>query len=356
MQNTGERRIRRRSSVSLAFILSMLVIMLLILFRHHSMDEIQELLMSLKAKWLLAAVGCVLLSYLCEMACFYVITRKIHGKASWRTSFRVTMAGVYFNSVTPFACGGEPFQVSYLMDDGIPMGSCANIIMVKSTIFQASVFLFSVFSYVFNADALYRLVERFDLFFIAGISVNIIVILFYGLFLVNKTAAKKTVNLVFKLLGKCHIIKEPEKYGKKKEEEIEHFARASRMIFNDAGAITVAFVFQFVNLLLGYVVPYFLLVSLEGKYDAFFDMVTSQAILRQITAYIPSPGGAGGIEGISYFFFMNFFTKTPVVSVILIWRLLTYYFNIVFSGVYLMVIRERNFKSEIKQIRSGKAA
>jgi len=351
-----KKKINRKSLINSAFILSMLVVMLFILFRNHSMDEIQDLLFSLKAKWLLAALGCVFLSYLAEMMCFYVITKKIHGKASVRTSFNVTMAGVYFNSVTPFACGGEPFQAGYLMKDGIPMGSCANIIMIKSAIFQASVFLFSVLSCVFNADALNRLVKRFNLFFIAGISVNLLIVLFLALILINKNTAGKVVDYVFKLLGKCRIIKNPEKYRKKKEEGIECFTRASSVFFHDAGAIVKTFMFQLLNLFLGYIIPYFLLVSLEGKYDSFFDMVTSQAILRQITAYIPSPGAAGAAEGISYFFFRNFFTKFPVVSVILIWRLITYYFNVVFSGIYLMVIRDREPEPKIGQLRPGKAA
>jgi len=350
------KKIDRRSLISAVFILSMLVIMLFILLKNHNMEEIQELLLSLKPKWLLISIGCILLSYLCEMMCFYVITKKIYGRSSFHTSFRVTMAGAYFNSVTPFACGGEPFQVSYLMKDGVPMGSCANIIMVKSAIFQASIFLFSILSFAFNADALNRLVKRFDLFFVAGISINLLVVLFLALILINKNAARNVVDFVYKMLGKCRIIKNPDKYRKKKEEWIECFTRASSVFFHDAKVIAAAFMFQLLNLFMGYVIPYFLLISLEGRHDSFFDIVTSQAVLRQITAYIPSPGGAGATEGISYFFFRNFFVKTPVVSVILIWRLITYYFNIVFSGVYLAVIRGREQKPEIGQVSPGKAA
>lgn len=353
--NKDKKYINWKSVISTAFILSILVIMLLILFKNHSITEIRTVFHNLKKRWLLATFGCIFLSYLSEMMCFYTITKRIYGKASIRTCFRVTMTGIYFNSVTPFATGGEPFQVSYLMKDGIPMGSCANIIMVKSTMFQVAVFFSSILSFIFNARSLKRLVGNFDLFFFTGVSINLVVILFIGLFLINKNAAKNVVNMVFKLLGKCHIIKDPEKYTKRKEEEIERFLNASRIIFSDAVAILKAFFYQVLNLFLGYAIPYFLRISLEGKYDSFVDIVTSQAILRQITAYIPSPGSSGGAEGIGYFFFKNFFTNTPVVSVILIWRILTYYFNVVFSGVYLMFIKDEDKKLKARCIQ-GKAA
>lgn len=356
MECKEEKHINWKSMISIVIIVSSLFVMLYLLLRNHDIEEIRNLIFSLKRKWLLASIGCMILSYLADMMCFYEITKKIYGKASIRTSFRVTMAGAYFNSVTPFACGGEPFQISYLMGDGVPMGSCANIIMAKSTLFQTSVFFYSILSYAINAGSLYRLVNRFDLFFFTGVFINLIVILFYGLFLINKTAAKKAVNVIFKLLGKFHVIKNPEKYTQKREEEIEHFTQASKLLLNDAWVIIKIFFFQFLNLTLTNVIPYFLRISLEQKYDSVVDIITSQAILRQITAYIPSPGGAGGTEGISYFFFMNFFTKFPVLSVILIWRLLTYYFNIVFSGLYLMIIKNKKVSAEIRQIESDRAA
>lgn len=356
MSRKDMKHIDWKSLINAVFILSILTVMLLILFKNHSVTEIRALLLSLKPRLLLSAVACVFLSYLSEMMCFYEITRKICGKASIRTAFRVTMTGIYFNSVTPFACGGEPFQVNFLMKDGIPMGSCANIIMVKSTIYQAAVFLAGILSFALNAASLNRLVGKFTLFFTIGVWINITVIFFFVLFLANKNAAQNAANFVFKLLGKCHIIKKPEKYSRKKEEEVECFINASRIIFNDAGVIIKTFFYQLLSLFFIYIIPYFLLVSLEGKYGSFVDIITSQAILRQITGYIPSPGASGGTEGIGYFFFKNFFTNSPVVSVILIWRILTYYFNVIFAGVYLAFIKDKNSKLTTRYIQPGKAA
>ena len=42
-----------------------------------------------------------------------------------------------------------------------------------------------------------------------------------------------------------------------------------------------------------------------------------------------------------FIFFRNFFVATPVVPVILLWRVLTYYIHIVFGGLTSLVSPER---------------
>ncbi len=334
-----------KSIVSALFILLVLAFTIVFLFTNHSLTEIRSLLLSLKARWLLSALGCVFLSYLAEMMCFYELVKKMCNNASILTTFRVTMAGTYFNAITPFAGGGQPFQVSYLMGDGIPMGSCVNIIMIKSIIFQIAVFMTSILSFAFNSRSLNRLVGRFGLFFAIGVCINVLIIFFFGLFLINKKAAKNLVDWVFKLLRKCRIIIRPEKYTKLIENELECFSNGTEIILHDFRLLAKATFYQIINIFFINLIPWFLLISLEGTKGSFFDIITSQAVLKQITAYVPSPGAAGGAEGISYFFFQNFFVNSPIVSVILIWRILTYYLNVVFGGLSLVLVKQRNTKN-----------
>lgn len=344
-----------KSQVSGFFILLILAIMLLLLFKAHGLEELKDLFMRMNAVWLVGALGCVLLSYFAEMMSYYAITKKVDGKTSLRTAFRVTMAGQYFNSITPFAAGGQPFQVYYLMKDGIPMGRCANIIMVKSVLFELCVFLVSVVSFIFGAGALNRIIGKFTMFFIIGVTINLSVIAFFGLFLLNRKAARKVVDWGFNLLGKLRIIKDLDKYRKRKEDELEGFCGGSELILSDRSVILKASFYQILNLLLLYAVPWFMLVSMEGTRKFFFEIIASQAVLKEVTAYVPSPGASGGAEGIGYFFFRNFFVASPIVSVILIWRIFTYYLNLVVGGISLVFIKSKD-KKQSDIIEPGNAA
>lgn len=333
-----------KSLLSGFFILLILAVMLLLLFKAHSPEELSGLFMRMNATWLIAALGCVLLSYFAEMMSYYELTKKVNGKTSLRTAFRVTMAGQYFNSITPFAAGGQPFQVYYLMKDGIPMGRCANIILVKSVLFELCVFVISVVSFIFGAGALNRIIGKFTMFFIIGVTINLAVIAFFCLFLLNKNAARKVVDWGLNLLGKLRIVKVPSKYAKRKEEELQGFCGGSELLISDRSVILKASFYQILHLLLQYAIPWFMLVSMEGTQKFFLEIIASQAVLKEITAYVPSPGAAGGAEGIGYFFFRNFFVSSPIVSVILIWRIFTYYLNLVVGGISLVFIKSNDKK------------
>lgn len=356
MQMNDTKQSNWKSHLSGFFILLISGVMLLLLFKAHGLEEIRGLIMRMNPVWFIGALGCVLLSYLSEMMSYYCITKKVDGNTSLRTAFRVTMAGQYFNSITPFAAGGQPFQVYYLMKDGIPMGRCANIIMIKSALFEICVFITSVLSFTLNAASLNHIIGNFTLFFIIGVTINFFAILFFGLFLVNKGAARKVVDWGFKLLGKIRIIKDLDKYSKRKETELEGFAGGSELILKDKMVITQAAFYQTLNLLLLNAVPWFMLVSLEGTRSNFLHIITSQSVLREIIAYVPSPGAAGGAEGISYFFFRDFFKTSPIVSVILIWRIFTYYLNIVIGGISLVFIKHKDKKHSSHFVSGGRAA
>ena len=69
--------------------------MLLILLKNHSVSEIKTVFLNLKMKWLLAAVGCVFLSYLSEMMCFYEITKRFMEKHQFAHLFASQWRGVF---------------------------------------------------------------------------------------------------------------------------------------------------------------------------------------------------------------------------------------------------------------------
>lgn len=105
-QKIETKKINWKSIISAIFIVSILAITLIILFKNHSVNEIWTLFLTLKKRWIVVAIACVFLSYISEMMCFHELTKKMYGEASVGTSLRVTMAGTYFKAITPFAGGG----------------------------------------------------------------------------------------------------------------------------------------------------------------------------------------------------------------------------------------------------------
>ena len=59
------------------------------------------------------------------------------------------------------------------------------------------------------------------------------------------------------------------------------------------------------------------------------DMITAQAFVTMVSSFMPLPGGSGAAEGSFYVFFKLFFTENIIKSAILIWRIITYFMNVI---------------------------
>jgi len=61
--------------------------------------------------WLGLAFGCMIFYWALEVLILHCITKLLYQKQSWFNSLKVTMIGQFFNSITPFASGGQPVQL-----------------------------------------------------------------------------------------------------------------------------------------------------------------------------------------------------------------------------------------------------
>ncbi len=89
--------------------------------------------------------------------------------------------------------------------------------------------------------------------------------------------------------------------------------------------------------------------AIEGTFvsvfGGVFDIFVCTAMVAMIAALVPTPGTSGGAEGLSLLCIAPFFYNSPKMSVVLIWRLLTYYANVVVGGIFCLLIKEKPLDS-----------
>ncbi|MBP5604264.1 MAG: flippase-like domain-containing protein, partial [Ruminiclostridium sp.] len=77
----------------------------------EGVDNITNSLRQLDPLFILAAVACMVIYWVCEGAGLHLAAKSLYPESTFRTSMLVTMIGQYFNCITPFASGGQPMQV-----------------------------------------------------------------------------------------------------------------------------------------------------------------------------------------------------------------------------------------------------
>lgn len=305
----------------------------------------------LRYRWLVLACFLMLLSWLLESLVLDIMCRFLDNKVKFRMSFKTTMVGQFFNSVTPFATGGQPMQLYYLVQgEKMNTGTASSALMLKFVIYQFILTAYSLVVIIFKFNYFANHILQFAFLALIGFVVNTSVIAMCIIFTQNKKLARRIIYRVLKIFKFFHIVKDIESAEAKAEVEIQKFhegyllIRGKKRIWFSAGIIT------FLQLTAFYLITYCIYRSFELSGNL-VNIVSAQSFVQMVTSFVPIPGASGAAEGSFYLVFQIFFAKEAIAVVVLIWRLITYYSCIVFGGLVMVFPMIKNFVFRLFRFR-----
>ena len=80
---------------------------------------------SINLNYLFLALAAFLVALGAETLKYYVMIRDVTGRKMFSLAYRVAIYGKYYDNITPFGSGGQPFQIYHLQKHGIPIGDAA---------------------------------------------------------------------------------------------------------------------------------------------------------------------------------------------------------------------------------------
>ena len=93
-----------------------------------------------------------------------------------------------------------------------------------------------------------------------------------------------------------------------------------------------------------YVIPIFIIYGM-GNFDInAIETIAASAYVLIIGAFVPIPGGSGGIEYGFMQFFGNFITGPALSASLLVWRFITYYLGMILGAISVYL-----FKGDVKK-------
>lgn len=326
--------------------LSSALLLIILLFYTDSFDELVHIIRNAKGYWLFAGFLCTVAYWIFDAAILQVVTVTMHKSQRMKDTIRVTMIGQFFHSITPFAGGGEPVQAYIMTKDGVPPGFAASIFAVKTLLHEFIIVVYAIGSFIFYGRLFGDKIPQFSYFFISGLIINTAFLAFIILLLIKASSAKKVLMLFCRILAKLKLVKNIYAMEIKIDNELDSFKKGILSLKDDYRSLFKLIVFQILQFTFIFSVTYFIQLAVESSRVSFTEVIASQAIITLLSFLIPTPGATGGVEGLSYLFYGMFFSKGFIIPVILIYRLLTYYANIVFGGLFALFAPERPLKRE----------
>lgn len=293
--------------------------------------------------WLIIGFILVIGYWFFSSLSMYLITKKFENKTNFNSIFKINVITHFFNGVTPFASGGQPYQIYALKKEKINVVDCTNICVQNFVAYQLALVLLGTVAIILNnVFNLFPDIKILKIFVLIGYLVNLSVA--GGLFAISFTQKfnRFILKLIINLGSKLHIVKNKEESIEKFNSYVKRFHDSTKLLLKDKKNLLKIVLYNLIGLVCHYSVPLAVLYSM-GDFSSFnlYTSIIASAYVMIIGAFIPLPGGTGGLEYSFMAFFGNFVADGKLTVLMLIWRFITYYFGVISGAIMLNFSRRK---------------
>ena len=328
----------KKSKYSVFAILFVTVLVLFFALKDDFLEKIQYLF-SFNIWWLLLGILFVILYWLLKSLVIYFCASKFN-KYSLKKAFKLILDTQFFNAVTPFSTGGQPYQIYRFKKQGFSLEQGTHIVIQDFIVYQIALVLLGTIAVISNSVLCLfpddRLLKELV---ILGYLINLFVIILLFIVAFNKKGNKKLLEFVIKVGAKFKLIKNKEHFLNRTTEIINDYHKNAVLLMESKWHFIKIILINFIALIILYLVPFTLIVGLGESINPFLTVMTS-AYVMLIGAFVPIPGGSGGIEFGFVRFFGFFVVGAKLSSIMIAWRCLTYYFGLIIGAISVSNVEE----------------
>ena len=336
MKNNMRKNLSKKSNIIILIIITILVLFFSL---KDNFEETITQIFTMNIWCLLIAFLFLFLFWIFRSYPIYSFCKKINKNFKYLSALQLTLRTQFFNAVTPFATGGQPYQIYYLKIVGIDYASSTSIVVENFIVYQIALVILGILALISNkifhifsnAQFLQKLIAL-------GFIINALVIIIMFLVAFSKKMNKFFINVGINILTKLRIVKDREKKLKDWDENINRFNKSANILLQDKKIFILNIIYNFIALCCLYLIPLFILYSM-GNFNAFTagTSIVACAYTMIIGSFVPIPGATGGLEYGFMQFFGNFITGSKLSAMMLVWRFITYYFGMIVGAIALNI-------------------
>lgn len=325
-----------KSKLSILLLIIVTIIVLYFALKDDFHDIIHNIV-TINVWWLIASLLLIFGYWFMKSLVLYKTARYFKRDYRITQAIRNILLTQFFNGITPFSSGGQPFQIYSLKKEGISLTDGTNIIIQDFIVYQIALVILGVFAIITNYFChFYPEVGFLKQLVTIGFIINTLVIVILFVVAFAKKINYFIVEKVIHFLGKIKIVKNPEQKSQNWKEYITKFHSGAKVLMKDKKHFILLILLNLVGLMSLYLIPLTILYGL-GDYHSLTGGLTiiTSAYVMLIGSFVPIPGGTGGLEYSFLTFYGNFLNGSVLKAVMLIWRFITYYLGIMIGVIAL---------------------
>ena len=307
--------------------------------------EILDVVSKLNKWWLLVAFLLINAYWFFKSIAFKKIVKHFKPEYRFRDCFRFILQVNFFNAITPFASGGQPFEIYTLKKDKIKMADVTTIVIQQFVVYQIALVTLGLLAIIIN-HALHIFPNNSVLKHLVtiGFIANTLVTVILFLLAFTRKTNKFIITKIIHLLNKLKIVKDSDKQEDKFNNYINDLHDGTKKLLENKLAFIGMILANFMGLICLYMVPLAILYG-TGDYTSFngLESIVASAYVMLIGSFVPIPGGTGGLEFGFMKFYGNFIKGSVLTAVMITWRFITYYIPMIIGAIAV------NIKKKVKE-------
>lgn len=325
---------------NLIFLILITLIVIYIVFS-YDFDKTIEVLKSSKLIYIILSIIVILIGDLLKGRSIYLLVCEYCSKFKFIDAFKLTLQTNFFNGITPFSLGGQPFQLYLLKKkNNIDYATGSNILFKDFYCYQIGFIFISIIFFILNFIFKFFVA---DLLMSKLILIGFIINFVIALFLIYLPHSKGNYNgvLLFSInvLNKLKLVKEKQKVLDNMNAGINKFKSQINDIKSNIMLILKCSLLNILKIF-GMGVSSFLAFKSIGIDISIYISIILVVFVYNMSSFIPVPGASGGVEyGFVSVFTSYLFSEAGIlISVaMIIWRFLTYYMPLIAGGVLFAI-------------------
>ncbi|MGN1379398.1 MAG: YbhN family protein [Bacilli bacterium] len=308
-----------------------------------------KVIKSVNVLWLILAMIIFVIYFLLETIIFKKLINEHKKDYSYKSALKLHLMSKFFNGITPFSSGGQPFQLLELKKEGITYLNGTTVLIKHFFVLQTSLFFIYIITLIFNLIFKFFVPSGLLLILlIIGFIINIFLILIVIFLSKNVKICEKIISFFVHVLYKLKLIKNKEKVLNKINKSCLEYQQSYQELMSNKKYFYKLVFIESSALIFNFSITFFAFKAVGCSYNNYLGYLTISSFVYLIGSYVPIPGGTVGME-YAFINLFKFIVPSVYISVCLIlWRIIDYYLPMIIGGITF------NFEKTKRDLKSIK--
>lgn len=266
-----------------------------------------------------------------------------HPHYTYRQGFINAYVAGLFNNITPGASGGQIAQGYIFRKQGIPVSNSLGVLWLDFIVYQTTMCLFVLVLLILKFPYFYSNYSQFFLIVIGGFLVGAAIIVFLWILACSPKFYNWLTTTGIKIGHNLHLVKDVDKTIANLNTQLELFSKEIVVLKTHKKLIVFLSFCDLLRLLIYYSIPFLcaLILGIKVNGAMYVNTVALSSFVAMVNAFLPMPGSSGGTEATFILMFSTIFTKTQSTTIMILWRVITFYQVLIIGSFVFLYARTR---------------